>query len=532
MLQQVDLYRDGHKQGPLDMLYWNLRALGRSKKWMLERPAAMRRNILRVVMLHLEYLVKDGRNLITYLYGSQGEAKSICALKLKQTFIKLIEKLVGIVAEYKYAASIDESLNYYPSLSEWGVVHQDEDPDLEGKGSGTALKRLNNLIMQLRGTHKSLIFCSPQYGHYPGLTLFFEPVGKDISDWTTKVIVRYIPTSEPVPLRETYLGYFIMDLSSVRAEYDGEYSVFKKRNLANIQQNKGGVGVTVDTAKLDSLVDELKDVAIAAGWGRDSMKALYDTYVDDLVAKYDKAGKKLSFSDAERKSLSRKTYDKYGLKSGTKAVKSNISTAQAALIVSSKFNVDEKDLLIQLENEQRKNWSTLKRDVLMFRDNVYNGRTLDVIGKSHGIQPPAVSKAITRVKGAIAEMYGPLWEQYKKKMLEDAKNPDGSKTWDEVVWVGGTGKPDVYATKGKTIWIWSCKCYSFTRSCYVMLSGEMNAEIEFAKQCVGKYEEIKMFVDMMNRADGTEEEKFVDFQNPPPTISFSYKPPAQGNTPP
>ena len=522
-LEKVDLFRGEWVYPPLDELFYNYYVQRKD----MSLNGALKRNITKVLWKHVDFNIVHGGNIIAFIAGKQLAGKSIIAQAFGDEIRKRFKKLLKKMVELRFSFTTSQSMQTLPESNNGDIINQDEDPDLLGTGSANAKKRINNLIRAVRQTQKSILICNPDYKGYPGLSLVLIPFGwkadfletGNTNDMKTRVIVLYKSDIFHVSEEHSMLGYAVIDLGEVyESIYLKEYKPLKDQYIAELEANQGAVGVEKDVEREKQLAAELRVIALQAGWQGNSKKALL-TYIRDLQFEYRKKhGRSLPLEQSDEESIVQRAYDmQRDAVSAKPSPQANLNPSQ--IDFGDDFEVSLDDILEEIKADPHPKWVKKERDLHIYHLRVKEGRGNDEITQFYPFNDQSnVTKIVKKIDGMISEKIGRYFEQYRTQKLED------SGEWDEVHNDGGKGEPDVWAVKGKHLYVESDKCFNFSRPTYSIPIKEVQAEIAFAIASEKEFDTVEVVAHIKNRYDGQEYTFPINYKRPPKTIRIRRSP--------
>ena len=174
------------------------------------------------------------------------------------------------------------------------------------------------------------------------------------------------------------------------------------------------------------------------------------------------------------------------------------------------FEYSEREVLDLIRKEA--NWRDIERDIEIYIERE-KGRLLeDIAGDYKTLKLKAIGNICTKVKGAINQYKGKLFE---KRYFEYLKN---SKIYDKVIWDGTSGQPDIFAYKDNELHIFSLKNLKIDKTKYVIK--KKNLQPEFKKAYNGLLENDNVFLKLVVFDNLTDNiiERNLDFRNPEDVI--------------
>jgi hypothetical protein len=248
---------------------------------------ACERNWNAFVKEHMAYLISHKSNIVICNHGLQGLGKSMMAFKEALLYCELYKQIKGISPSIHFAFSQDHLVKIFTTMVEGDIVILDERPRMQGEGRDSLRQCLQNLLDQVRGLYKSVIFNSPFAEWVSGVSLVVETFGKkdkydatlDPADMMTRGLVQEFVTTDKTR-SGGFVEFWVGD-PKTQALYNA-YVKFKFQNIANLEKNAGAVSVKIDQDEIKAKAIELLKIALKNDWNEKAKTPLREIYWNEL----------------------------------------------------------------------------------------------------------------------------------------------------------------------------------------------------------------------------------------------------------
>jgi len=522
-VQPNEIYRDGFRQSPFTEYYNKLCAEYDSpekRAIAFSMFGALKRNLLKILKAHFKWLVDDENNFITYIFGRPGEGKSRFAQKVYRLLRDIIRENVTIESSLHYTKNMDASRTVFSAMKDCDTCIQDEDPKIHGRGSKTGLDAMDALLQQLRKTRKNIIFCSPRLHRYTGVEIAFEMMGRNKDRKVSRALVHYYDENGA----DAILGYVKLNVGGPEGDamYAEYLKLVKDPNLHAIQITGGVVMATANIDLIEQLVPAFVDYALEHGFENSRPEPSKKELRLVWFPKFSK-GKEIALvgDDLDRLAILAATELKRR-QSDTKKEKTTMNENNKNETIGDVFDgrIERDRALAIIEADTNPVWQErVKKGLLQIyrRVQVKGERQTDVASDLH-LSDKLISDYITQIGGRVSEIVGHQYEKFVAHQLEQ------SGEFDEVNCTGEKADmPDIYATRGRALFIWSCKCYERRNSKhYDQKEKAVGAEVRFAIMNHTEYDSVTTYFRYLNIADGLERTVVFDYSNPPKSFNIEY----------
>jgi len=472
------------------------------------------------------------------IFGPKGITKSTLAHKLfligKQIFEESGRELTGP----DWAGNIAQALAIYATCPDRHFVITDENSSITGKGSGLTAKDWANILMSIGSRQVSTVICCPEPADLPGCETQFMPIAiwckgldlltaseqaggeLDYSECRVKVIVFARDKESNVSFKP--IGYCIFDVSDA-LEYMAEsgYEDWKRSNQEKLMATQGSEEAF--TPHDHEMVEDYTSKIVAAChkhtpiWDGQNLRELETIMFDSYLMPPAKI-KDLVIIHVRWHS------EEFRKKELDPGIKTTMIYEQGV-----PFLQDRERHLVEMASEKK--WMEKVPIYQRFMGLLALNKTIEEIARDEFNHDHSWgSKLLKSVDGEINRRVGADFEEYFTQQLQAKKKEDGMLYYAEVHGgfndenCGKHGKKDVWATKDKILYVWSCKALNFRRTSLSLPIREIDPEIEFIRERAGDYAESHLYALINNAATGITEEKEIDYLLPPSRVLVKYDP--------
>ena len=522
---EIDLMDNEFQKNPIEIYYWNLKEIYLSfkenpyykrlaHKFRLTHNSALKRDVIELIIAWVYWVVKDNRNFIVYIFGEQGDGKSLFAIWFANLIKTAWEDVQHVTSEFRWGFSEDELRHMFrdPTFDNHHTAILDENPKMHGRGTTISEDALITLIEELRVTGKSIIICSPTFKkHYPGMTVIFETAGKKPEETKTRVLIHFIPPGYPPTLKNSFVGSIVVDVGVLMALYDKFYLPKKIRNVGSVQDSGGSVAPVMDTARIDAVVNEFVTYAKDQGW-EGSRKGLLELYYPRFARYKKEKNQPLNFSKDEELALIRGVYD-VNKKETDARKKAEAEQRAKNLDVKDVHELADHVIAKELLAEQVFDQKTFDA-----WDLSQNGQSYEKIGAKFNVSKVTIKNWVDKVKPRVPKRRGTKWEILVEKELNE------SNLYSEVNRNGDPGKYDVYGIRKKdgVVEVYNAKALQFLESSTSVLIADVKPELDYAWEKSRGGTKVEVYLYLINVATYKKEKRFVDFRNPEATYIFNF----------